>query len=178
MNRLKPCVFLLIFFFSCTKTPKNIIPEDQMVAVLTDVHLANALASNYADLDTIKQRTSTYLHAVYRRYHIDSAKFNRSLKYYSENPTLLNEMYEQVEKDLKKKEDSIIKLEEIERKRIADAERRKAQLTRDSLIRVRNKGKKDTVISLKPVIPAIWPFKEYSYSIKEASVKVRSIKKK
>lgn len=163
MNRLKPCVLLLIFFFSCTKTPKNIIPEDQMVAVLTDVHLANALASNYADLDTIKQRTSTYLHAVYRRYQIDSAKFNRSLKYYSESPALLNEMYEQVEKDLKKKEDSIIKLEEIEQKRIAAAEKKRAKLRRDSLMRIKNKLKKDTAGLLKPVVPAIWPFKEYQY---------------
>lgn len=176
MKRLKPCVLLLIFFFSCTTTPEGIVPKDQMIGVLTDVHLANSLAAYYGNLDTMRQRTSTYLNAVYKKHEIDSAKFNRSLKYYSENPEVLNDIYDQVDKILEKMTDSLTKIEELENKRIADAQRkaemRKAQLTRDSLIRVKNKGKKDTIISLKPVIPAIWPFKEYQYHIKKARIKV------
>jgi hypothetical protein len=185
MKRLKPCVLLLIFFFSCTKTPEGIIPKDQMIRVLTDVHLANSLAAYYGNLDTMRQRTSTYLNAVYQKHEIDSAKFNRSLKYYSENPEILNEIYDQVDKILVKMTDSLTKIEELENKRIAaaqrKAEKRKVQLMQDSLIRITNKGKKDTIILLKPAIPAIWPFKEYQYHVKKSPAKTSrgmSIKKK
>ena len=176
MNRLKPCVLLLIFFISCSSPPENIIPGDKMIRVLRDVHLANAFAASYGDLDTMKQKTATFLNAIYNKHHIDSARFNRSLRYYTENPSLLNEIYEKVEKDLTRLQDSVIKAEEMERKRLAAELLRKEKLKRDSILRIKNQN--DPLV-LKPVIPPLWaPFKDY-YFIKTDSVKRnRSIDKK
>lgn len=154
MNRLKPCVLLVIFFFSCSKAPEGIIPKDRMTSVLEDVHLANSYAANYGDLDTIKHRTSTYLNAIYKKHHIDSVIFNKSLKYYSANPTLLNEIYLQVEKDLSRLQDSIVKAEETDRIRIAAEAKRKQK--QDSVLNLRKTiVGRDTVV-LKPVIPSLW----------------------
>lgn len=155
MKRLKPWVLSVIFFLSCTKTtPENIIPEEKMIRVLTDVHIADGNTPAFSDPDSVKQRMSAYLKAVYQKHKIDSAKFRRSLQYYSRRPELLQEMYGQVEKNLIGKEKMLIRIEETKRKRLF-AQKKKVILNPDTSLSKRT-VKNDTVILLKPAVPVRW----------------------
>ncbi|MEX1384054.1 DUF4296 domain-containing protein [Lutibacter sp.] len=71
--------------FSCTsntilKKPDNLIPEDQMVDLLTDLLLAvNAETTKNLDL----KRKVNYHPLVFEKYNIDSAQFKESNFYYT-----------------------------------------------------------------------------------------------
>ncbi|HXI01266.1 MAG TPA: DUF4296 domain-containing protein [Sphingobacteriaceae bacterium] len=166
MKRLKPCVFLVIFFLSCAKTvPENLIPEDKMISVLTDVHLASGTTS--ANGDSVIQTISTYLNMVYRKHNIDTALFRESLQYYSKDPTLLANMYEKIVKDLEVKVKELTKLEEIEKRQLDLEQQRLNELKQDSSISL-----------LKPMVPIIWSnFKAYKYVVKKDTNK-SSVQKK
>ncbi len=77
-------ILVVIFISSCTsdtiyKKPKDLIPPDEMVNLLTDIYLANAATSIPNKLDG---RNIQYLPLVYKKYKIDSARFNHSNVYY------------------------------------------------------------------------------------------------
>jgi len=77
-------ILVVIFISSCTsdtiyKKPKDLIPPDEMVNLLTDIYLANASASIPNKLEG---RNIQYLPLVYKKYKIDSARFNHSNVYY------------------------------------------------------------------------------------------------
>ncbi|HEY1024726.1 MAG TPA: DUF4296 domain-containing protein [Sphingobacteriaceae bacterium] len=116
MKRLLAFFFCLIFLVSCAGEgePKGLIDREKMVLVLTDVHLANAYTSTVMDLDTMKQITADYLHLVYKKHGIDSVRFKQSLKYYSEHPGILSEMYDQVLDRLEKKDKKVAPAEQVE----------------------------------------------------------------
>lgn len=106
MKRLLAFFLSLIFFGSCDSEtkPKGMIGREKMVEVLTDVHLVNGYTSTVMNLDTIKQVTANYLNVVYKKHQVDSIQFKKSLRYYSEHPKMLSEIYDQVIKKLETKE--------------------------------------------------------------------------
>jgi len=75
----------VILFVSCTsntiyKKPKNLIPKDTMVFLLTDLYLASA---SYFRNNKQQQRKVNYAPLVYNKYHIDSIRFKESNLYYT-----------------------------------------------------------------------------------------------
>jgi len=100
------------FLFACNSggSSGDVIPEDQMVAVLTAVHLADGRLINMSQApDTLyKYGTSRYL-AVFKQFHTDSAQFSRSYQYYSTEPEKFADMYDKVLKILQAKTDSLNK---------------------------------------------------------------------
>jgi len=82
MNKI--LIIIIIFITSCTsdtiyKKPKDLIPPDQMVNLLTDIYLANA-STNIPN--KLNGRNIQYLPLVYKKYNIDSTRFNKSNIYY------------------------------------------------------------------------------------------------
>jgi Domain of unknown function (DUF4296) len=101
------------FLFACNSggSSGDVMPEDQMIAVLTAVHLADGRLINISQApDTLyKYGTSRYL-AVFKKFHTDSAQFRRSYQYYSTEPEKFADMYDKVLKILQAKTDSLNKL--------------------------------------------------------------------
>jgi len=112
-------IVILIGAFSSNtifKKPDDLIPKEEMVALLTDLYIATAAKSS-RNLD--KKRNEDYTFIVFEKYGIDSAQFRRSNYYYTtkideyekiykkvqENISAINERY----KGLKKIKDSIRK---------------------------------------------------------------------
>jgi hypothetical protein len=97
MKRLIPGFFLLIFAGACTrdKAPAGILENEKMISVLTDIHLVDSYLST-SRYDTTTQPASNYKKMVYKKYGIDSVQFQKSLRYYSRRPELLDTMYYQV----------------------------------------------------------------------------------
>lgn len=114
MNKFFYILFLSIFLTNCTSNtiiekPDNLIPEDKMVDVLTDLFIASGGK-------TIKNihsnRNVNYYSLVYDKYHIDSTQIKESNFYYTTKIDTYNKILDRVEKRLKKLRDKF----EIERK--------------------------------------------------------------
>ncbi len=110
MKRIKYIFYIvvLILFFSCEsktkyKKPENLIPKDKMIDLLTEMHLvAGANNINNKNLE----KNLNYMSLVFEKYKIDSVQFNANNVYYTSNIDEYEKMFEEVERRLKKLQDS------------------------------------------------------------------------
>jgi hypothetical protein len=110
----------ITLFFSVTlvlsackgdKTNDKIIKRDQMVTLLAELHIVDGGVYNTVsqDPDSIyKYGMGKYL-LLFKRHHVDSAQFRKSLMYYANKPVELSAIYVQVLDVLKQKTDSVNK---------------------------------------------------------------------
>jgi len=113
--------YITLFFsvtfllYACTgnKTNGGIIKHDQMVSLLTEVHLIDGgIYTIQQNPDSLyKYGTGRYL-ALFKKHHTDSALFSKSLKYYTRQPVELQAIYVEVLKNLTKKADSLSKIQQ------------------------------------------------------------------
>ena len=113
MRKYFTLFFLVTFFlFACKggKSSEEVIKHDQMVGLLTDLHIADGslYAIPQAPDSLYKYGEGAYLN-VFKKYQTDSAQFRKSLMYYATKPAELQAMYDQVLKNLKQKTDSLNK---------------------------------------------------------------------
>lgn len=145
---------VLLFLAACASNPvpKGIIKEDQMISLLTDIHIVDgSMYTVMQQPDSLyKHGTGRYL-AVFNKYHTDSVEFKKSFKYYCSNPETLQTMYEQITATLKLKTDSINKL--YQQKSAADNKR-----FQDSISKL-PKQAPGVVLPAKPLPPS--PPKRY-----------------
>ena len=119
---------VLLFLAACRggSTPKGIIEQPQMTALLTEIHIIDgSMYSVMQAPDSLyKYGTGKYL-AVFKKFHTDSTQFKNSFKYYAVNPEKLQIIYEQVTINIKQKSDSLNKLNQKkiaeDGKRVADS---------------------------------------------------------
>ena len=108
---------VLIFLIACkgSKSPGDIINQERMTGLLTEIHIADGSMYNTMQLpDTLyKYGTSKYL-VIFKKYQTDSVEFRRSFKYYSAHPDILATIYEQITTNLKQKSDSINKINQLQ----------------------------------------------------------------
>jgi hypothetical protein len=111
--------YITLFFSVCVilsackadKSSADIIKPDEMISVLTDMHIVDGTMYNAVsqNLDTLyKYGNNRYL-AVFKKYHVDSVQFRHSLKYYTTQPLVLQGMYDKILANLQQKTDSINK---------------------------------------------------------------------
>ncbi len=119
----------LLLITSCqdierTEKPEDLIPEDKMVNVLTEMSLMQGARSyNRQELERKGIKPDEYL---WKKFDIDSARFASSNNYYSENYVVYQRIYEKVKdslETLKTHYDSIRELEEKERDSLVEARR-------------------------------------------------------
>lgn len=104
-------VSLLLFACTADKSKDKIIEHDQMVRLLTDIHVVDGSLYNAISQspDTLyKYGTARYL-ALFKKYHVDSVEFRRSLKYYTTQPIEFQAMYDKILANLQAKTDSVNK---------------------------------------------------------------------
>ena len=113
-------IFILSFLLlSCqnikeNKKPKNLIPQDTMVMVLTDLALFNS-ARNYNRriLEETGIHPEDYL---FTKYNIDSTQFRLSTEYYAKNYDDYQQIYKKVKGNLEGLKDKYQKLEDEQAK--------------------------------------------------------------
>lgn len=99
---------LLMLSLSCTHgnnvVPKGIIAPDKMGKVLTDLHLADAVSNQNFPVkggsDSITWKNKSFRNLILRKYHIDTAIFNRSFYYYVQRPAEMDSIYARMITDL------------------------------------------------------------------------------
>ncbi len=97
---------LLFVFFSCSKKkteiPADVIPFRKMKEILIDVQLSQAASANSALVDSFIYNNKEYMVYVLQKHQIKREEFLRSLKFYTSNPEILQEIYDSVLVDLSK----------------------------------------------------------------------------
>lgn len=92
----------LLFLASCTsntiyKKPKDLIPKDTMVLLITDLYIAS---SAYYRKNKNLERKINYMPLVYDTYHIDSLRFIKSNLYYTSKIDTYEEMFNLIKTNL------------------------------------------------------------------------------
>jgi len=150
MNKFIYIVILGVFLGACTsntiiKKPKNLIPKEQMVDLLTDIFLANG-GDNIKNLNL--QRNVNYFPLVFEKYQIDTIRFKESNYYYTSRIDDYDEILGEVDERLKalktqyKIEIEIAdSLSRMRKDSLRKLKRRSAKKINDSLINRFPKGK-------------------------------------
>ncbi len=87
-------IIVLITFFSCGNS--YVLSPEKLEDVLVDLHLAEGLAlQNSADFRNTDEKLDLY-NSVYEKYGIDKELLDSTLLYYSDDASVLSDVYEKV----------------------------------------------------------------------------------
>ena len=82
--------------------PDNLIDEDRMAAILTEVHMAEARVSRLS-LGSIDSSNIAYKHLegqIFRKFDTDTATYRKSYSFYSSHPADMEVIYKKVTQKL------------------------------------------------------------------------------
>ena len=103
------CVLLCLIGISCgnklLEEPEKLIPPDQMVDILYDMALLDAIDNSYPQV--INENDLKVMDFLYEKYGIDSLQFVQSDRYYASLPAEYLRIYEMLEARLGQKRDSV-----------------------------------------------------------------------
>ncbi|MFD2146568.1 DUF4296 domain-containing protein [Mucilaginibacter antarcticus] len=133
----------------------DVLGEDDMVSLLVDVHMMDGYLASQPNNDSLyRYGTGRYLY-IFKQHHTDSATFKRSMKHYTMRDEVLVKIYEEVNKRLLAKNDSIVaviakdqKNAERQAKNAQKDQERKAKLRQDSI----NKRYQDDLKGIKRIL--------------------------
>ncbi|SOS76009.1 conserved hypothetical protein [Tenacibaculum piscium] len=77
--------------------PKNLIPKDSMIALLTDMYI---VASTKNIKNKLLKRDENYTFLIYEKYKIDTTRFNLSNVYYTSKVEEYGDMLKEVKKNI------------------------------------------------------------------------------
>src|SRR5436190_18515032 len=101
-------VFLLIAI-SCQESmadkPGNLIAEDKMINILSDIAILEAI--KVENPGSLTDRNIVPDKYIYKKYKIDSLQFANSNKYYASDVNNYSKMYEKVSQNIEKKQKEI-----------------------------------------------------------------------
>ena len=134
-------LFGLICLISCqdieeVKRPDDLIPEQKMVEVLTDLTVLNS-AKNY-NKRMLEEKGVRPKVLLFEKHGIDSLQLARSTQYYAKNYNRLESIYKRVKQNLQKKKAEYESIVEEER-RIEDSIRALEEEVSDSVIQAPNR---------------------------------------
>jgi Domain of unknown function (DUF4296) len=108
---LVSCIFLLLMLGCNSKGDfkrKNLIDKKEMVDILVDMHLANALQGSPDFYMLSREYDSIDINSpIFKKYDIEKAQFDSSIAYYSSNPEVLIHIYDEVIMRLNQLQDTI-----------------------------------------------------------------------
>ena len=100
---MKKIILLYIlsgFLFACSKKkttiPEGILPMRELQQVLTEIHLAQSASGNAVMSDSSIYTNKEYVNYILKQHDLKREDFLKSMKFYTENPDLLEEVYDSV----------------------------------------------------------------------------------
>jgi len=119
MKQIQFLLTILILLTACNsnRLPEGVLEEQKMVNVLTDLTVIDGYMSSLMYTDTLRIEGKNYYATVYKNHNITRAVFDKSMKYYSTQPVLLDSMYSKVTKKLELKEKRYNKIQEQKQKK-------------------------------------------------------------
>ena len=113
MKRLQLFIIPLLLLTACQKNKltEGVLDEQRMINVLADLSVIDGYMSSLMYTDTLRIEGRSYYATVYKNHNISKAVFDKSLKYYSNQPVLLDSMYSKVTRKLEAKERYLNKIQ-------------------------------------------------------------------
>ena len=108
---MKKIYFLLVlFFYSCSdssqmETKEIMISEDKFIIMLEEIHMFEEsyhLERN-SDLKSAENNLIINYKDLFEKHNVSSSDFEKCLKYYSNNPEKLSQIYSEILDNLKNK---------------------------------------------------------------------------
>ncbi|NUM51971.1 MAG: DUF4296 domain-containing protein [Flavobacteriales bacterium] len=94
---------LLLFYILCScnmkeeRMPDEILNEKEMVALMSDMQLAEAIVKLQVNrVDSTSFFTDSLFSQVFKKHNVSKEKFKKNFDYYNSNPVLMEEIYNQV----------------------------------------------------------------------------------
>lgn len=145
-------IIIVLFLLSCTSNtiyekPKNLIPKDTMVLLISDMMIAKS-AKNQKN-NNLEIRVN-YMPLVYNKFKIDSTRFSESNFYYISKIEVYEEIMIDVKDLLTKKEEKYAL--ELKIKDSIESEKLKS-LKKEKLKELSKLSKKDILINDKEFLP-------------------------
>ncbi len=108
--------FISIIIFSCSGTKKKyLIPEKEIIPLLVDMHIADAMGLDYTITQNQLRTDSAALYGwIFEKHGVTKMQFDSTMSYYSRHPDRLNKVYEKVISSLSKLESEIKEAESSE----------------------------------------------------------------
>ena len=103
--------FLLLTACDSNKVPEGVLDEKKMVNVLADLTVIDGYMSTLIYTDSMRISGKNFYATVYKNHNISKKTFDKSLKYYSSQPVLLDSMYSKVTRKLEAKEKVLNKIQ-------------------------------------------------------------------
>lgn len=95
---------ILMLFMACKDAQKSAPPisKDKMIAVMKDMHIAQAASEYYKTTkdSLLLPHKSGYYQQIFATHNITEEDYDTTYKYYIKNPGMLNELYEEMVKEL------------------------------------------------------------------------------
>lgn len=107
---MKHLLFIIILLSLCgcnhaDDKPADLIPEDKMVKVFMDIHVADAtVEQKYGAQNPNPALSNALYERIYHNHGISAAQYKSSYKYYEARPELMDKIYTQVITELSKEE--------------------------------------------------------------------------
>ncbi|HFA50788.1 MAG TPA: DUF4296 domain-containing protein [Bacteroidetes bacterium] len=93
--------YFILFFCSCQHEKKLPLPEDKLVPVLMDIHIAEAGLTHLTG--TVKDSTAAkYYQQIYTMHGVEEAVVDSCLYYLKRHPARMKKVYDKVTKELEK----------------------------------------------------------------------------
>lgn len=106
---------MMVSFVCCHRTndepkkPAILLNEEQMTAVLLDVHLVESLISTKRNIGQHEEQKEAYFDLVFRKHGISKQLFDDNVLYYNRFPVMMERVYDSVTRRLERIQDSIPK---------------------------------------------------------------------
>ena len=76
--------------------PDNVLKQKEMTSILTDVQIAQASLNSKARSDTSAQSMNEYIFNIMKKHNTTKQEFLISLKFYTDHPEILQQVYDSV----------------------------------------------------------------------------------
>jgi hypothetical protein len=102
------CVLSALLFSCHHPMNSNILSEKKFIALMVDIHLADAIASEKGYIDQTYQIDSASLYgSVFKKHGVSKAEFDSTMAWYSTHPEDLQKVYNRITAELKERQQKI-----------------------------------------------------------------------
>lgn len=106
-NLIISLFFFLILFASCEQRPKGVLSEKKMVKLLADMQVADAYVTTQNPGMINDSLRYVYSSSVLASNHVSRAELDSTMKWYSRNMDLYQQLYVEVERELTRRQSKI-----------------------------------------------------------------------
>ena len=113
MKRIHQIILTVLLLAGCKeKVPEVILDEQKMVNVIADLTVIDGYMSTLMYTDSLRIEGRNFYATVYKNHNTTKELFDKSIKFYSRQPVLLDSIYSKANRKLVAKENSLLKIQE------------------------------------------------------------------